>query len=272
MSRTVIVASVLLLLAVTSAVRSDDSPLVHSSIPRALRVCADPNNLPFSNQRGEGFENELAELLAAELHTSLEYTWWAQRRGFLRSTLKAGECDAVLGVPEDLEPVLTTQPYYRSSYVFVQRERAKPLRSLDDPKLRRARIGIPVIGEDYGNPPPAHMLARRSIVRNVRGYSVYGDYGVESPTRALIDAVDRGEVDVAIAWGPVAGYFARQSRRRLHLSPVLPQRDGPFRCAFAIAIGVRPTDVAWRDRLDRALHAQRARIRELLREYGVPLL
>lgn len=241
---------------------------------RVLRVCADPNNLPFSNRRGEGFENRLAELIAAELGAALEYTWWAQRRGFVRNTLRAGLCDLVVGIPSSVELVLATRPYYRSTYVFVTRTADGPaVRSFDDAVLRTARIGVHVIGDDYANPPPAHALANRGIVRTVVGYSIYGDYREPSPPARLIEAVARGDVDVAIAWGPLAGYFARRQPVPLTLVPVAPQIELPFLpMVFDIAMGVRRGEEAWRDELDALLLRRRADIEALLRRYGVPLI
>src|SRR5207237_10170955 len=188
-----------------------------------LRVCADPNNLPFSNDRGQGFENRIAELVARDLHKKLEYTWWAQRRGFIRNTLKAGACDVVVGVPASFELAATTAPYYRSSYVFVYRKDKKlSVNSFDDPVLRKLKVGVQMIGDDGANTPPAHALASRGVVENVRGYTVYGDYAQPNPPARIIDAVARGDVDVAVAWGPLAGYFARRERVPLAVVPVSP--------------------------------------------------
>ena len=177
--------------------------------PAALRVCADPNNLPFSNNRGEGFENRLAAMLAQDLGMRVEYTWWAQRRGFVRQTLDAGECDIVMGMPAGFGRVETTRPYYQSTYVFVsRRDRALGLRSLDDERLKHLRIGVQIIGDDFANSPPAHALSARNIVRNVVGYSVLGDYSRPNPPARIVEAVAAGDVDVALVWGPLAGYFA----------------------------------------------------------------
>ena len=144
---------------------------------RELRVCADPNNLPFSNEREEGFENRIAELVADELDAELSYTWWAQRRGFIRSTLGAGACDLVIGVPAGYELAETTDAYYRSAYVYVYRaDRGLELHSMRDPRLRHLRIGVHLIGDDGVNPPPAHALGEQGIVDNVVGYMIYGDY------------------------------------------------------------------------------------------------
>jgi mxaJ protein len=235
-----------------------------------LRVCADPNNLPFSNVAGEGFENRLAQLVGDALGERVEYTWWAQRRGFIRNTLKAGRCDVVMGVPSDYGMALTTQPYYRSSYVLVYRhDRNYRLRSLDDPRLQKMKIGIHVMGSD--NPPPAIALARRGMVDNVIGYSLYGDYREANPPARLIDAVARGDVNVAIAWGPLAGYFAQQDSVALDVVP-LPDNPAPLPFRFSISMGVRRGDEALRDRLDAVLRQKRPEIDALLQQYGVPLV
>lgn len=239
--------------------------------PATLRVCADPNNLPFSNDRGEGFENHIAEAIARDLHKSVSYYWHPQRRGFMRATLLAGMCDVVMGVPASLEMAHATRPYYRSSYVFVsRRDRRLSLTSFDDPRLRALRIAIPITGDDYENPPPAHALAVRRIFDNVHGYPVYGDYSKPHPSSGAVDAVRRGEVDVAIAWGPIAGFAAQQPGVPLRLSPV-PARDGSLPFAFDIAMAVRPGDTALAAALDTALEVRALEIHRILASSGVPL-
>jgi mxaJ protein len=242
--------------------------------PAELRVCADPNNLPFSNERREGFENRLADLLARELGATVSYTWWAQRRGFVRETLGAGRCDVVLGVPVGWPPVLTTRPYYHSTYVFVSRpERALHLASLDDPRLHGLRIGVQLVGADGMNTPPAHALARRGIVDNVVGFTVYGDYREPDPPARIVDAVAGGAIDTALVWGPLAGYFASRARPPLEVTPVSPALDAPgLPFTFAIAVGVRKGDHARRDALDAVLARRRAEIDALLAAYHVPLV
>jgi mxaJ protein len=239
---------------------------------RVLRVCADPNNLPFSNDRLEGFENRLAEMVAADLGAEVAYTWWAQRRGFVRQTLRAGLCDVIMGAPSAFELVRPTRPYYRSTYVFVSRTaRQLDIRSFDDPKLRDLRIGVHVIGDDYANAPPAHALSSRGLVRNLAGYSIYGNYAEPHPPARLVEAVARGEVDVAVVWGPLAGYFARQQAEPLTLVPVSPEVDLPFLpFVFDISIGVRREDVTLQERLDGILAARAAEIDALLDAYGIP--
>ncbi len=237
-----------------------------------LRVCADPNNLPFSNQRGEGFENKIAELLAHDMGERVEYTWWAQRRGFFRNTLRAGTCDIVIGVPAAFEMALTTKPYYRSTYVFLSRkDRRLNLTSLDDPKLKDLKIGVQIIGDDFSNAPPAHALGRRNIVGNVKGFTVYGDYSQPNPPARIVDAVAKGDVDVAIVWGPLAGYFAKQARVPLEVVPVSPQIDQPFLpFVFDISMGVRRDDQQLRDEVEQVLDKRRDEIDRILREYQVP--
>jgi quinoprotein dehydrogenase-associated probable ABC transporter substrate-binding protein len=237
-----------------------------------LRVCSDPNNLPFSNERREGFENRLAELIADDLGAKVEYTWWAQRRGFIRNTVNEGLCDVVMGVPASFELTAVTRPYYRSTYVFVYRRDAGiALRSFEDSALRSLRIGVQIVGDDYANTPPAHALANRGIVRNVRGYTVYGDYRDANPPARIIEAVARGEIDVAIAWGPLAGYFARRQGVPLEIVPVSPQVDLPFLpFVYDIAVGVKRGNDSLRVKLDDVLARRRLEIGRILEDYGVP--
>jgi mxaJ protein len=241
---------------------------------REFRVCADPNNLPFSNSRREGFENRIAELIARDLNARVQYTWWAQRRGFFRSTLNAGKCDVVMGVASGFELALTTNPYYRSSYVFVTRDdRNLDVRSFDDPQLRRLRIGVHLIGDDGANTPPAHALSSRGVVGNVRGYMLTGDYSRANPPARLIEAVSAGDVDIAVAWGPLAGYFAKVSNAKLRLVPVSPAIDLPFLPeVYDISLAVRRGDKQLRAELDAVLERERGPIAAILTEFGVPRL
>lgn len=237
----------------------------------ALRVCADPNNLPFSNSRGEGFENRIAEMVADDLGRTVEYTWMAQRRGFIRNTLNARACDVIIGIPSTVEMLLTTRPYYRSTYVFVTKRGAPKVTSFDDPRLRTMRIGVHLVGDDGANSPPVHALTQRGIVGNLVGYTVYGDYATPNPPARLVEAVARGDVDVAIAWGPLAGWVAKRSRVPLELTPVSPQIDLPFLPhVYDISMGVRRTDVALRDSLEQVMARRRQDIDAVLERYGVP--
>jgi mxaJ protein len=236
-----------------------------------LRVCADPNNLPFSDQARAGFENRIVELLARDLGREVEYVWWAQRRGNLRNTLNAGLCDVVPGVASSLESVRTTRPYYRSSYVFVSHPSlAPPLESLDDPRLATLTIGVQLVGDDGANTPPAHALAARGHVANVRGFMVYGDYRQPSPLAAPVEAVADGRIDAALVWGPVGGYFAA-SHPTLGIRPVTPWLDGPQRpMVFDVSMAVRKDDTTLRRQLDDALQRHRAEVDAVLAQYHVP--
>ncbi|HUQ93811.1 MAG TPA: substrate-binding domain-containing protein [Bryobacteraceae bacterium] len=238
--------------------------------PRVLKVCSDPNNMPFSNRAEEGFENRMAQLIASDLQASVEYTWFPQRRGFLSNTLRAGLCDVVMGVPSRFEPVETTRPYYRSTYVFVTQP-GQRISSLDDAILHRLRIGVHVIGDDYANPPPAHALGRRGIIRNVSGYSIYGDYSRPNPPARLVEAVATKGVDLAIVWGPFGGYFGTRQGAPLRITPVSPDSDASLPLTYEIAVGVRKGDTVRRDELQRILDRRKIEIKRILDEYGVPL-
>jgi mxaJ protein len=239
-----------------------------------LKVCADPNNLPFSNAAGAGFENQLAELVAGELGKHVTYTWWAQRRGFVRNTLNAGQCDVVMGVPVDYELVQTTRPYYRASYVFVSRaDRKLDVVSIKDPRLQHLKIGVHLIGSDGANTPPAQALGQRDIVQNVVGYMIYGDYREPNPPARLIEAVEKGDIDIAAVWGPLAGYAAKTSAVPLTIAPIADTEDfAPLRFQFDIAMGVRKGDHALRARLDDIIARKEFDIRALLASYGVPMV
>lgn len=240
---------------------------------RELRVCADPNNLPFSNKAGEGFENRIVEVVAKDLGASISYTWWAQRRGFLRNTLNAGLCDVVPGLPVGTELTRPTAPLYRSGYAFVQRADAEPISSFDDPRLRGMTIGVQMVGDDGYNTPPAHALSRRGIVAKVRGYALYGDYSKPHPPSAIIDAVAKGEVDTAVVWGPMAGYFSARQNPPLQVTLVRPPFDGArLPLAFDISIAVRrdEDDGAFVQEIGGAIRRHRGEIDAILAEYRIP--
>jgi mxaJ protein len=239
-----------------------------------LRVCADPNNLPFTNKNGEGFENKIAELLAADMHARLEYTWWRQTSLFFDRTLNANRCDVVLGAPSRFPKALETAPYYTSTYVFVTRkDRGLHVASLNDARLRKLRIGLHLINDDDAT-PAAVALGRRGLTKNVRWYPIYGDdYRQPNPPAKLLEAVANGEVDVAIVWGPLAGYFAPKESAALELTPVEPQVDYPaVPFVYSIAMAVRRSDEARKAQLEAAIARNRARIDQILAEYGVPRL
>ncbi|WP_411910211.1 substrate-binding domain-containing protein [Mesorhizobium sp. CO1-1-4] len=240
---------------------------------RELRVCADPNNMPFSNAAGQGFENKIAQIVAGELGAKLSYTWWAQRRGFVRNTLKAGLCDLVPGTPANLEMLRTTTPYYRSSYVFVTRQDGPDISSFNDPRLRGMRIGVQLIGDDGANSPPVQALGRRGVVGRLVGYPVYGDYSAPNPPARIVEAVAAGQIDLAVVWGPLAGYFAARQKVPLRITPVRPAIDGPLLpMVYDISMGVRREDEALRGEVNAALARHRAEIDAVLAQYSVPRL
>ncbi len=239
---------------------------------RELVACADPNNLPFSNRKGEGFENKLAEIIAHDLHARLSYVWWAQRRGYVRNTLNEAKCDFWPGIASTVDMVATSRPYYRSTYVFVTREKDKLNGlTLDDPRLRRHRVGVQLVGDDAMNTPPAHSLARRGIIQNVRGYMLYGNYRQANPPSAIARADARGALDVALGGGPLAGYFAARSRTPLRLEPVTPWLDdAQWPMAYDISVGVKKGATKSLREIDQILANRAQDIRALLRRYHVP--
>jgi mxaJ protein len=238
-----------------------------------LRVCADPNNLPYSNERGEGFENRIAELIADELDAELVYVWHPHRRGLIGNIFREGECELVLGVTDGHPQLLTTIPYYRSSYMFVYRaDSAFEIESLDDPALRDLKIGIQMVGGATNATPPGQALANRGLGENLVGISVYGDYSQPHPLSGIVEAVAGGDVDVALVWGPVAGYFAARQSVELELVKVEPEIEPPFiPMVFAISIGMRPGDEDLRDLLHRAMASRWDEIQNVLGAYHVPL-
>lgn len=241
---------------------------------KPLRVCADPNDLPFSNQAQQGFENKLADMLGKSLGEPVQFVWAAQGKEFLRDTLNADKCDVVMGLPTDDHAygVLTTAPYYRSSYALVYRADAPyQLKSLRDPRLRKLQIGVHATGDDWVDLPGGATLAHRGIVRNVHLYKLFADYGRPNPSADLIEAVVNGNVDVAIAWGPLAGYFATREPVKLKVVPLTDTHTIlPFQ--FSISMAVRPGQTALRDKLNAFLASHRAAIHTLLADYGVPQL
>ncbi|MBI2769815.1 MAG: quinoprotein dehydrogenase-associated putative ABC transporter substrate-binding protein [Burkholderiales bacterium] len=240
--------------------------------PGALRVCADPDNLPFSHQDETGFENRIASLLAAEMGLPLQYEWMPDRRAFVRKTLGAQLCDVIIGVPVEFERVMPTRPYYRSTYVFVEREPApgqQPLVSFDDPRIRQHRIGLQLIGNDLLASPPGYALTRRGAIDNVVGVTLAGD---TPPAARLLKSVARGELDAALLWGPQAGYYAQRSPVPLRVSVAQHPADLPLPFEFSIAMGVRRGATALQQQLNEIIGRRGADIRAILADYGVPLL
>ena len=240
----------------------------------SLTVCADPNNLPFSNRAGQGFENKLVSLLSKQMGLQVNYVWWAQRRGYVRNTLTEAKCDVWPGVASGVDRIATTRPYYRSTYVFVTRASdALAGLTFDDSRLRERTIGVQMIGDNAMNTPPAHSLARRGLTQNVRGYMLYGDYSKPNPPAEIVRAVAKGDIDIAVVWGPLAGYFAARSKVPLRVEPVSPAIDSAqYPMTFQIAMGVRRDNTALRDQLNTLLAQDTSKINALLTSYRVPQL
>jgi mxaJ protein len=229
--------------------------IAHPAAARELRVCADPNDLPYSDRAGDGFENRIAALIAKDLGAQLTYYWLPQWRGYARKTLQQQRCDVIPGIAQADDSVLATAAYYRGTFAFVYAGSRFPgLSSLDDPRLRDARIGVQVVGIDATPTPAARALARRGIVANVVGYPV--------------DAIADGTLDIGVVWSPQPGYFIVRRHFALDVVPIRGARDDP-RFDFAIAMGVRRGDVALRDALSASLARLTPKIDAVLREYAV---
>jgi mxaJ protein len=239
--------------------------------PGVLRVCADPDNMPLSNQKGEGYEQKIAELIAKEWNSKIEYAWWPVRRGFFSRALNGRYCDVAIEAPAGLDMAGVTKPYFRSGYFFVTRkDSGLDISSLADPRLKKLKIGVNLLNSDAENTPPAMALSRYGVVGNLSGYSTF--YTDSVRPEDIINAVANKEIDVAIVWGPLAGYFAQRSKVPLQLRPLVERdslSDFPFR--FNIAMGVRRRDRALRDSLQVVLDRKAPEIQAILKQYGIPV-
>ena len=235
--------------------------------PKVLRVCADPRSLPFSNEKGEGFENKLAELFAQKLGKSLAYAWYPQAPGFVRNTLGAYKCDVIMGYPQGNDLVQSTNPYYRTAYALVFRP-ASGLAGVDtvsDPRLRGKRLGI------VAGTPPATLLAVNGLMASAKPYPLVIDTRVDSSAEAMMKDVASGEVDAGILWGPMAGYYGGKADPPLAVVPLVKETSGP-RLAYYITMGVRGPDQEWKRQLNRLIAENQPAINRLLAGFGVPLL
>ena len=236
-----------------------------------LRICADPDNMPASNQKGEGFENKIAELIAKEWNAKLEYAWWPVRRGFFSRALNGRYCDVALTAPSGLDMAGTTKPYFRSAYVIVYRkDSGLNLSSLDDPAWKKLKIGVNLLNSDAENTPPAMALSRHGVVGNLIGFSTF--YSELDRPDDIIKAVVDKKVDVAIVWGPLAGYFAAKAAVPLEVKPIEHDSLSGIPFAFNMSMGVRRRDKDLRDSLQTLLDRKGPEIQAILRQYGVPLL
>jgi quinoprotein dehydrogenase-associated probable ABC transporter substrate-binding protein len=235
--------------------------------PHVFRACADPHNLPFSNEAGEGFENKIAELLARKLGKSVGYTFYPDATGFIRNTLNAHRCDVVLGIAQGDDLVQPTNPYYRTSYVAAYRQDG-PLKGLDtlsDPRLKTAKIGI------VAGTPPATLLAMNGLLGNIKSYALVVDTRFDSPTHQMMDDLDRGDIDVALLWGPIAGFYATKAKTPTAVVPLVKDQSA-IKTVFRIVMGVRHSDQDWKRSLNKLIAENQGEIQAILRSYGVPLL
>lgn len=231
-----------------------------------LRVCADPNNLPFSDEKGEGFENKIAALLGRDMSLPVKYTWFPQVVGFVRNTLRAGQCDVVMGTVAGDEIMQTTTPYYHTSYVLVApADKGLKFSGFDDPKLKDLHIGV------IARTPPADLLVRYGLMANARPYALEVDTRFESATHQLMTDVAEGKVDAGMLWGPIAGYYIKHDKLPLTLT-IIKTEPGLPRMDYRIAMGVRANEADWRRRLNEEIRKNQGEITEILRDYGVPLL
>jgi quinoprotein dehydrogenase-associated probable ABC transporter substrate-binding protein len=235
--------------------------------PKVLRVCADPRNLPFSNEAGEGFENKLAEMLAQKLGKSLAYSYYPGATGFIRNTLNAHRCDVIMGFPQGNDFAQPTNPYYRTAYVLIARKEAglEGIQSLEDPRLKGKKIGI------IAGTPPATNLAVNGLLPSIHSYPLVIDTRFDSSTERMFKDLQAGDIDVALLWGPIGGYYAKTSKLDLNIAPLVHEKSGP-RMAYRIGMGVRNSDQNWKRELNRFIQDNQPAINRLLASYGVPLL
>lgn len=230
-----------------------------------LRVCADPNNLPFSNDKGEGFENKVAQLLGKALELPVSYVYFPQVVGFVRNTLRARTCDLIMGAVVGDDIVQTTNPYYHSTYVAVFRGDDAPFSSFADPKLHTRRLGV------VSATPPSNLLVVHDLLDTTKSYALTVDTRFESPAHQMIEDVAKGEIDVGFIWGPIAGYYIKRENLPLAMA-ALPNEPGAPRMEYRVAMGVRASEPDWRRRINAAILKLQPEITAVLRDYGVPLL
>ncbi len=242
-------------------------PSIELVDPKVLRVCADPRNLPFSNEKGEGFENKLGELFAEKLQKKLDYMYFPQATGFVRMTLAAHRCDVIMGFPQGDDLVQGTNPYYRTAYALIAKQGSglDDVATLEDARLKDKRIGI------VAGTPPATNMAVAGLMANARPYPLMIDTRFDSSSAAMIKDLMSGEIDAGVLWGPMAGYYAKQASPPLHVTPLVKESSGP-RLAFRIGMGVRPADQNWKRQLNRLIQENQPAINKILLDFGVPLL
>jgi quinoprotein dehydrogenase-associated probable ABC transporter substrate-binding protein len=269
--RAAVAAAALAFLGALCAARAQDSDAAGALElvdPHVFRACADPRDLPLSNEAGEGFENKIADLFARKLGKSVAYTFYPDAIGFIRNTLNAHRCDVVLGTAQGDDLVQPTNPYYRTGYAAAYRK-GGPLDGLDmlsDPRLKTARIGV------VAGTPPATYLAMNGLLGQIKSYRLGVDTRYDSPTHDMMDDLDKGEIDVALLWGPFAGYYALKAKNPTAVTPLVKEQSGGPRMVYRIVMGVRHSDQNWKRDLNRLIVENQDEINKILLSYGVPLL
>ena len=235
--------------------------------PKVLRICADPRNLPFSNDKGEGFENKIGELFAEKLQKKLDYMYFPQATGFVRVTLGSHRCDVILGFPQGDDLAQGTNPYYRTAYALITKAGGglDDVATLEDERLKGKHIGV------VAGTPPATNMALAGLMGNAKPYPLMIDTRFDSSAEAMITDLTRGEIDAGILWGPMAGFYAKKSNPPLHVTPLVKETTGP-KLVYRIGMGVRPADQNWKRQLNRLIQENQPAINKILLDYGVPLL
>jgi quinoprotein dehydrogenase-associated probable ABC transporter substrate-binding protein len=235
--------------------------------PKVLRVCADPRNLPFSNEKGEGFENKLAELFAEKLNKKLDYMYFPQATGFVRVTLGSHRCDVIMGFPQGDDLVQGTNPYYRTAYALIAKQGSglDDVATLEDERLKGKHIGI------VAGTPPATNMAAAGLMVNAKPYPLMIDTRVDSSAEAMINDLTSGAIDAGVLWGPMAGFYAKKATTPLHVTPLVKETVGP-RLVYRIGMGVRAADQNWKRQLNRLIQENQPTINKILLDFGVPLL
>jgi quinoprotein dehydrogenase-associated probable ABC transporter substrate-binding protein len=253
--------------AAASAQTGDSAGSLELIDPDVFRACGDPHNLPFSNDKGEGFENKLAELLAAKLGKKVSYTYFPQATGFVRMTLGSYRCDIIMGFPQGDDQAQSTIPYYRTTYalVFKPGSGLDDVTAMNDPKLRDKRIGI------VAKTPPSTSMAVNGLLGHAKSYPLFIDTRAESSAQTMMDDLARGDIDCAILWGPMAGYYASKANPPFVVVPLIKEAAGPP-MAFRIGMAVRPADQEWKRTLNKLIMENQAEINRLLISYHVPIL
>jgi quinoprotein dehydrogenase-associated probable ABC transporter substrate-binding protein len=255
------------LIAASAEAQTGEEGSIELVDPKVLRVCADPRELPFSNEAGEGFENKIAALLAQKLGKTLAYDYYPGATGFVRNTLNAHRCDLIIGMPQGDDIVQGTNPYYRTTYALVSKQGSglETIDSLEDPRLKAKRIGI------VAGTPPATNLAVNGLLGNIKSYPLVVDTRFDSPTSAMMEDLEDDRIDVAVLWGPIAGYLAKYAKTPVKVTPLVKETSGP-RMIYRIGMGVRHSDQEWKRLLNKLIAENQTEITHILATYGVPLL